>query len=85
MKNMRLCMVSNFIDSTNKIKRCNYLKPEHYHSRMSFGVFTLIIRTLRNITFLDRVLYAKKTGDEEDCAATVLGGEKITVEEACVS
>ena len=31
------------------------------------------------------MLYAKKTGDEEECAATVLGGEKITVEEACVS
>ena len=34
---------------------------------------------------LDRVLYAKKTGDEEECAATILGGEKITLEEACVS
>ena len=35
--------------------------------------------------FLDRVLYAKKTGDEEECATTPLGGNKISVEEACVS
>ena len=46
---------------------------------------SLTSRTLRNIAFLDRVLYAKKTGNEEECASTVLGGEKITVEEACVS
>ena len=39
----------------------------------------------RVIFILDRVLYAKKTGDEEECTAAVLGGEKITVEEACVS
>ena len=46
---------------------------------------SLISRSLRNIAFLDRVLYPKKTGDEEECAATVLGAEKMTVEEACVS
>jgi hypothetical protein len=31
------------------------------------------------------VLYAKKNGDEEECASIVLGGDKINVEEACVS
>jgi hypothetical protein len=30
------------------------------------------------------VLHAKKTSDEKEFASTVLGGEKITLEEACV-
>ena len=30
-------------------------------------------------------LCEEKTGDEEECAAVVLGGEKINVTDACVS
>jgi len=34
---------------------------------------------------LDRVLYARKGGEEGALSTTNLGGDKITVEEACVS
>ena len=34
---------------------------------------------------LDRVLYARKGGEEGALSTTNLGGEKITVEDACVS
>ena len=30
------------------------------------------------------MLYAKKTGDEAECALAVLGGDNISVEDACV-
>ena len=34
---------------------------------------------------LDRVLYARKGGEDGAVATTNLGGEKISVEDACVS
>ena len=34
---------------------------------------------------LDRVLYARKGGEEAAGVSTNLGGEKISVEDACVS
>ena len=38
-----------------------------------------------NVCFLDRVIYARKGGEEGVLSATNLGGEKISVEDACVS
>ena len=38
-----------------------------------------------NLLISDRVLYSKKTGDVEENTSHLLGGDKITLEEACVS
>ena len=38
-----------------------------------------------NLLISDRVLYSKKTGEVEENTSNLLGGDKITLEEACVS
>ena len=46
---------------------------------------TICNTVLMNVCSVDRVIYARKGGEEGVLSATNLGGEKISVEDACVS
>ena len=50
-----------------------------------FLYYLLFICLFVDCSILDRVLYARKGGEEGALSTTNLGGDKITVEDACVS
>ena len=55
------------------------------HQQLTVSIYSTVLIIWGLILILDRVLYARKGGEEGALSTTNLGGDKITVEEACVS
>ena len=55
------------------------------YKHMMLKLLQIIYTHLNFEIFIDRVMYARKAGEESGVASTNLGGEKISVEDACVS